>query len=168
MLKSIKRNQKVDPLLLSEFIVFKFGPMSHLKLQKLLYYVQGYHLAYFETPLFNEDFEAWVHGPVCREVFNKVKEHSLLYNDLQFILESGDTPPDKKISEQLSADQLDLINDVLTEYKDLTGLELENLTHQESPWLEARDGYDIGERCSQTISKQTMQEYFKTQLDGTT
>ena len=32
--------------------------MSNLKLQKMLYYEQGYHLAKFGTPLFQEEIEA--------------------------------------------------------------------------------------------------------------
>ena len=38
--------------------------MSNMKLQKMLYYQQGYHLAAFGTPLFDEDIEAWMYGPV--------------------------------------------------------------------------------------------------------
>lgn len=37
--------------------------ISNLKLQKLLYYEQGYHLAIFDTPLFDADIEAWMYGP---------------------------------------------------------------------------------------------------------
>ena len=45
------------------------SPVSNLKLQKLLYYAQAWHLAFFGAPLFDEDFEAWVHGPVVPRVF---------------------------------------------------------------------------------------------------
>ncbi len=38
--------------------------MSNMKLQKMLYYQQGFHIAYFNTPLFDEDIEAWMYGPV--------------------------------------------------------------------------------------------------------
>ena len=39
--------------------------MSNMKLQKMLYYQQGFHLAMFGTPLFDEDMEAWMYGPLC-------------------------------------------------------------------------------------------------------
>ncbi len=64
MIATQKEIAKVDSLLLSEFILFKYGPMSHLKLQKLLFYAQALHLAYFDEPIIEDDFEAWVHGPV--------------------------------------------------------------------------------------------------------
>ena len=38
--------------------------LTNLKLQKLMYYSQAWHLALRDIPLFNEDFQAWVHGPV--------------------------------------------------------------------------------------------------------
>lgn len=46
---------------------------SRLKLLKLLYYVQGYHLAMFNTPLFREKIQAWTHGPVVSEVWKWAK-----------------------------------------------------------------------------------------------
>ncbi len=45
--------------------------VSNLKLQKLLYYSQGFHLALFNRPLFEEDILAWEHGPVVREVYRR-------------------------------------------------------------------------------------------------
>lgn len=49
-------------------------PISNLKLQKLLYYMQGFHLAYFDTPLFDDDIEAWMYGPVVPCVYNHFKK----------------------------------------------------------------------------------------------
>ncbi|MDR1722691.1 MAG: DUF4065 domain-containing protein [Tannerella sp.] len=73
---------KIDSLVLANYILETVGKMSHLKLQKLLYLVQGYHLAYFGKPLIDDKFEAWVHGPVSRKVFGSLKDKSLLYADI--------------------------------------------------------------------------------------
>lgn len=56
----------------------KFGKRSitPLKIQKLVYYAQGFYLALFNKPLFNEKIEAWQHGPVCRILYNKYKKYS--------------------------------------------------------------------------------------------
>jgi uncharacterized phage-associated protein len=43
--------------------------ISNMKLQKLLYYQQGFHLAYFGTPLFDEEIETWMYGPVVPAVY---------------------------------------------------------------------------------------------------
>ena len=47
--------------------------ITNLKLQKLLYYAQAYFLAKKDTPLFEEDFLAWEHGPVIRKIYDKYK-----------------------------------------------------------------------------------------------
>ena len=48
---------------------------SNMKLQKLLYYVQGFHIAVFNRPLFNEDIEAWMYGPVVPAVYEYYQEN---------------------------------------------------------------------------------------------
>ena len=50
--------------------------ISNLKLQKLVYYAQGLHLACFDRPLFNEDIQAWAHGPVIPELYYKYREYA--------------------------------------------------------------------------------------------
>lgn len=49
--------------------------ITNLKLQKLLYYIQGEYMAKMNTPLFNDDFLAWEHGPIIREVYDKYKQN---------------------------------------------------------------------------------------------
>ena len=81
-MRSLDNFNKVKITTLAGYILKHFGPMSHLKLQKILFYCQAYHLAYFDKALFNEDFEAWVHGPVCRDVSDILNEKSVLYSDV--------------------------------------------------------------------------------------
>jgi uncharacterized phage-associated protein len=64
-MEPLKNLGKVNAQILADYILQKYGSMSHLKLQKLLYYCESYHLAYFDDILIPEEFEAWVHGPVC-------------------------------------------------------------------------------------------------------
>ena len=73
MERVVSQLQKIDVLVLSDYIIKHYGPMSHLKLQKLLFYCDAYHLAYFDTELISDKFEAWVHGPVCRKVYDSLK-----------------------------------------------------------------------------------------------
>lgn len=49
--------------------------LTNLKLQKLLYYQQGFHLANFGTPLFKEDIEAWMYGPVVPCIYDHFREY---------------------------------------------------------------------------------------------
>ena len=67
--------------------------ITNLKLQKLLYYQQGYHLAVFDTPLFNEAVEAWIYGPVvpvAYDYFQQFGATSLPVNDDVIVLEAID------------------------------------------------------------------------------
>ena len=48
----------------AEYILEREGAISTMKLQKLLYFAQGWSLAITNEPLFEDDFEAWSSGPV--------------------------------------------------------------------------------------------------------
>jgi uncharacterized phage-associated protein len=90
------------------------------KLHKLLYYCQGHHLATYGVPLFAEPISAWDMGPVIGQLWHQEKE-----------LGSFDADP------ELSEAQLNTIGYVVSRYGALTGLDLENLTHSETPWQRA-------------------------------
>jgi len=162
MFESKNELTKVDLQLIAKYISLKVGKMSHLKLQKLLYYCYSMHLAYFDSELFDGDFEAWVHGPVSRELWNTVKEHSLLYSDIIYTIEPKEKNPIELVEKLLTIDQIQLLDDTLKELGSLTGYELENMTHSETPWIEARNGYNEGDRCNEQINKETVRSYYKT------
>lgn len=135
--------------------------MSHLKLQKLLFYCDAYHLAYFENELVPEPFEAWVHGPVCRVVFDALKDKSLLYADLQY----SDIGVDEETKfSLLSTSQQEFVTSILEQLSAWSSLELENATHSEAPWIEARKGYAPGDICHEVIDKEITKNYYKAEL----
>jgi uncharacterized phage-associated protein len=152
---------QIDSATMAKYIAVRVGGMSHLKLQKLLYYCYALHLAYFDTALFEEKFEAWVHGPVSRTLWDMVKDHSLLHSDIKYTLEDGEEDPVELVKKTLTSDQIQLIDDTLDELGKLNGLQLENMTHSERPWNEARVGYNEGDRCSVTLNMETIQSYYK-------
>lgn len=155
----------MEARILANYILMNYGPMSHLKLQKLLFYCEAYHLAYFERSLLDEDFEAWVHGPVCREVFNHFKGKSLIYSDLLFTGDARSAHAEFD-AQKLSSTQLDFLSDVLGSLSSWTAFELENATHNEKPWMEARSGYGSADKCSVAISKESMKDFYKAELVG--
>lgn len=57
----------------AKYILEVKGTMSTMKLQKLCYYAQAWSLVWDDKPLFDEEFEAWANGPVCRELFFKTQ-----------------------------------------------------------------------------------------------
>jgi uncharacterized phage-associated protein len=152
---------KIDSTVLANYILESIGKMSHLKLQKLLYFIEGYHLAYFSTNLIDDDFEAWVHGPVSRKIYNELKDKSVIYSDITYIAEQDAPTPSIMLSRLLTSDQVDLINEVLGLYGNETGFTLESITHQQTPWIKARECYNPADKCEEKIQKEEMQSYFK-------
>ena len=118
--------------------------ISNLKLQKLLYYMQGFHLAFFETPLFDDDIFAWQYGPVVPEVYFKYKQNG----------NSGIESEGNII--ELDDKEEKLFDEVFSVYGEYSAIGLMNLTHEESPWKDT----PLGER----IGKDKMTEFFKTRI----
>ena len=156
----------LDSMLLCEYILQRAGVMTHLKLQKILYYVQAFHLAYFDKELIEDDFQAWLHGPVSRKVYDKIKELSILYAEIKYDPEAFNPSPEIQLKQTLTSEQFDLINDVIDSYGKLNSTELENLSHSEMPWQKAREGYGVADRCEVIIPKEIMQTFYKEQLYG--
>ncbi len=135
----------------AKYILNEKGPMTTMKLQKLAYYSQAWSLAWDGTPLFGEDFQAWANGPVCPELFNSHRGYFSLPQN--FYDDRGDIT-------KLNNRDKKKINTVLDFYADKDPQWLSNLTHQERPWREAREGIAPGERCDRVISKEIMQDYY--------
>lgn len=126
--------------------------ISNLKLQKLVYYAQAWHLALFEQPLFNEDFEAWIHGPVVPELYHYYKKF-------------GWRPIDEAADPQLPDEIRDFLSEVVEEYFACDAYELEQMTHLEDPWNRARGGLPPDVPSNQVILKEWMQEYYAARVE---
>jgi uncharacterized phage-associated protein len=154
---------KVEPEDLAYYILAKLGVMDHLKLQKLLYYVQSWHLAILGIPIFDEDFKAWVHGPVLTSVWHALKDHSKL--NAKFKLNSASVSKViAKVEDCLQKDQVDVIADVLEEYGQRSGYHLECLTHSEDPWKNARGDLSPDAKSAARISKASMRKFYAARL----
>lgn len=124
--------------------------ISNLKLQKLLYYIQGYHLAFFNEKLFDENLEAWTYGPVVPNVYHRFKENGAL----GIILNKEEV---KEI--KLNDEAEDMFYQVMNEYGKFNAIKLMEMTHNERPWKEAFEKRD------KTINIDTMKTFFKSLLD---
>ncbi|MDM1295304.1 DUF4065 domain-containing protein [Sphingobacterium sp. N143] len=135
--------------------------LSVLKHQKLLYYVQAWYLAFNGKPAFDGKFEAWVHGPVNREIYNLYKDSHSIYAELGLVdIKTSD------FNKNLDQDIINHLNSVLEVYASLSGSELEELTHREKPWLEARGGISPYQRCTNVLSEETMANYYRQRLNN--
>lgn len=151
--------------IVTHFLNEKGDVVSHKKLQKLLYYIDAWHMVYFDHALLDEEFEAWVHGPVISSLYGELKEAG--FNNLKLVnddFDSDDGEINELIAKYLTDDQNELINAVLNKYGGLTAFELEMLVHSEPPWIEARKGYAPHEACKKRISKEQMKQYYASTL----
>jgi len=120
--------------------------ISNLKLQKLVYYAQGLHLAMYGKPLFAEQIEAWTHGPVVPALYHKYKGSG-----------SGNLPPPDDFDlQKYDKETKEFLDEVYDVFGQFSGWKLRNMTHAEPPWAKAdKPG---------VISHESMKAYFKTLL----
>ena len=123
--------------------------MTHKKLQKLCYYGQGWHMALEGRPLFSEKIEAWVHGPVIPELYQKYKSYG--WQEIpQMMCKEAD----------FSEGTLEVLRAVYETYGVFSGEQLERLTHSETPWQEARAGLLPYEVSTNEIKPEVMGKYY--------
>lgn len=132
-------------------IISRSGPwLDAMTLQKLLYYVQAWHLAITDEPLFEERFKAWKNGPVVPHVWHSRRDRETR--------RAVDQDVDGIDLDDISSDLIDL---VLTTYGSMSGDELSALTHVETPWREARGDLPPDADGSTPISLETMAEFYR-------
>jgi uncharacterized phage-associated protein len=132
--------------------ILSWRAMSAMKMQKLLYYAQAWHLATQSERLFKEPIEAWANGPVVRELY---EHHRGSYTVVTWPW--GDKA-------QLSEKEQTTVDRVLTSYGVKDAQWLSDETHAELPWREARRDLPEGARSSATISTSAMREFYHAQL----
>lgn len=156
---------KIQVLDLAEYLVLFFNktgePITNKKLQKLLYYIQAWNLVYFNHPLFNDEPEAWVHGPVYDGVYQKFKHFSFGPILSPVKDEYIDQATAEKLeSLRLDGEQVELLDAILKKYGSYPAWKLEALTHAEKPWMDARSGYGQFERGSKAIKHEVMKSFY--------
>lgn len=120
--------------------------ITHLKLQKILFFTQAAYLALYKKPLFEDPVLAWKYGPVIERVYHKYKtsgNHPLILEQYDKVIEGN---------EKLKT-FLDGIWELFGKY---SANELINISHNHLPWKEA---YEKGP--STEITKEKMIEYYK-------
>ena len=123
--------------------------LSHPNLQKLCYYAQGFNLAILKAPLFQETIEAWQHGPVVPDLWQKFTDFG-----------SGIVPrPDTIDMSIYSATCSEMLDEIREVYGQFSAWKLRDMTRDETPWESA---WAQGPRT--VISHDSMKEYFSTLL----
>lgn len=119
--------------------------ISNLKLQKLVYYAQGVFLGLRGTPLFDDEIEAWQHGPVVPALYHEYKQ----YGSRAIPRPMGFDPSIIDASTRAHLER------VYCHYAQFSAWKLREMTHLEAPWVDAY------QRCQgSTIGKEAMMSYF--------
>jgi len=134
---------------LADVVVARQPGLSSMKLQKLLYYIQAWHLAITDRPLFEDDFLGFADGPVVYDVWKARQDYSTRRHA------TTQTLP------RLSDDASVIVDLVLAEYGGRSGDELSALTHTEAPWLQSREGLREGQQGRRPITKESMARFFR-------
>jgi len=126
-------------------------PISHLKLQKLLYFAQGYHLAVTRgNPLFSDEIQAWKFGPVIPSIYNVYKTHgNNPINEAGNMLKSAEEP------------LLRFLDKVWKIISPFSAIRLSSISHTSGgPWhrIVMENGGDVG--MNRKIPLELMTNYF--------
>lgn len=144
----------VTSLDVAEYILQQKGPITSMKLQKLVYYSQAWSLALEEEPIFDEPIEASSHGPVVKNLTVNLQDQSHV-----FTIPQGHP-------ERLTTEHKVTIDAVLIYYGQKSAHWLMDQTHSETPWKQAREvPSGNGHGSGKTISFQAMKEYYS-KLEG--
>ncbi|MBD3362697.1 DUF4065 domain-containing protein [Candidatus Dojkabacteria bacterium] len=148
-----KKQKTKSALDIAKFFIWKASKegksITNKQLQKLLYYSQAWHLVYKEEPIFKEEIEAWVHGPAIKVVYNKYKKY-------------GYRPIELKVNDAEISDipNQDLLEEIWRVYGKYDGDYLEQLSHNEDPWQNARGQIHASVSSNNVISLEDMKAYY--------
>lgn len=150
---------KSKSLVIAEYFIKKSQAegrvITNKKLQKLLYYAQAWSLVFNGKKIFDAPIEAWVHGPAIQEVYSAYKE---------FGFGNITSPVNENDFNILAPEERKVLEDVWKAYGKFDADYLEILTHNETPWQEARGGIAADESCSKEISTESMKAYYERRL----
>lgn len=153
-IKLLKNNRNIrqkDIDLVAEYIIKTCQEITPLALQKILYYAQAFHMAFFGETLFQDDCEAWVNGPVYANIYDKYKNFGSSNIDVEVI---------DDVDEIIDEEKRELIDIIIKCFGYYNGKALAQMTHYETPWIKSRRGLPINEKSHRIILKEDMEEYF--------
>lgn len=124
--------------------------MTPLKLQKMVFYADAWYMALNNgDELIPEQFEAWVHGPVARDLYSRFADYKW-------------QPITTKIKCPVLPDEVTKhLDEIYQVFGGYTAYQLEQMTHQEKPWLMAREGVPVDAPCRNLIDKGETSEFYR-------
>lgn len=147
-----ENNIQTEIELIAEYIIAIGKEITPLALQKILYYAQGFYKAFFGKFLFEDDCQAWVHGPVYVSIYEKYKD----FKSANIIVDI-----DYDIEDIIVDEKREILDAVIKYFGYYNGKALEKMSHYEIPWIKARKGLLPTENSNNIICKKDIKEYFE-------
>lgn len=151
-------------------------PITPMKLQKLVYYAHGSHLAVLDAPLINEQIECWKYGPVIRSLFHEFKAFGsdpiTCRASVNHFEEDGSDPltfraySTTPTMDDANGTTLEILDEVWSAYSQYSGVRLSNMTHLPgTPWSQVMDEYKGNPLKGTDIPNRIIRDYFRLQMD---
>lgn len=148
--------------------------LTPMKIQKLVYYAHGWHLAIKGTPLINEQVEAWPFGPVIPSLYYAYRQYGrdpvTELTETIRVLSDPDDPwkygyekliPSLKDDLQAEGFTKALLDRIWSEYGKFDAIQLSNMTHEVgAPWHQIASKYDLNPPRGTDIPKEVIRDYF--------
>lgn len=145
-----------DIIDISRYFVGKDNELTEIQIQKLVYYAYCWYIIVnnsnknnISKKLFKERPEAWIHGPVFRTLYNKMKCDKNL-----FLL-------DDKYNNSLNDDIKSFLDKIFDVYGKYSGNQLEEIAKSETPWIIARNGLSNKVKSKNKINDIVIYQYYK-------
>lgn len=167
-------DREYDVLDIARYIINKCNEkgiiISNLKLQKLLYFVQGYTFAFDGHRCFSDKIEAWSYGPVCPRVYHEFKKYGSdaippinYYEVVEFDGDSIQWVEKKFSSLDIDQDTRDTIDVIIEKFGHISAIKLVYITHSQAPWIET---YNNPNKHDDTIDENLIKNFFTHQVYG--
>lgn len=123
--------------------------MSPKKLQKMCYYAYAWYLTMYNQLLFDDGkFQAWVHGPVNKKLYDKYKVYGW-----------GEIPR-KDVPKNINENTREFLNIIFDTFSRYSADDLELMTHQEEPWIRARNGINANLPSNEILDDNIIKRYY--------
>ncbi|MDE7313867.1 MAG: DUF4065 domain-containing protein [Eubacterium sp.] len=149
---------KIDSAI--QYLLMRCEDITPLALQKALYYIQGFYFAFYNTFLFSENCEAWVHGPVYRDIYFRYRNYRFDPIHATESLPAIETFADSSPYIALTASETAIFDSVINNLCCYSGKILERFTHSEAPWLCTRGDLPLSAPSNRIITQEHIGSYF--------
>lgn len=158
--KKVEKENKLFAI--TNYLIQKHNITEPVKLQKILYFLYLEYWKENNEKLFDDEFEAWVYGPVLRSVYNHLKYIGLNFSEYEEFDQIKDEYTITKIVPLNDKKIFNFIDNKVKKYKNKNTFDLVEEAHKTPPWIKARKGIPDREISTEKIKFKDIENFVKT------